>query len=128
MNALNESVSLFINSKEQIFTEKLKSLLKLGIRSTRYKDLFDLYYLINDCNLDKNKLIKLFGTYIYNNQDMRENSVYDIFNRLLRILNSRTYKKNLNNSKVNWLDVGIDDAIQIVLNYIEKLSEEMITI
>ena len=45
LDALNDGVSLLINSPEQIFTEKLKSLLKLGIRSTRYKDLFDFYYL-----------------------------------------------------------------------------------
>ena len=36
------SVSLLINSPEQIVCEKLKSLLKFGIRSTRYKDIFDL--------------------------------------------------------------------------------------
>ena len=31
-----------VNSKEQIFVEKLKSLLKLGVVSTRYKDVYDL--------------------------------------------------------------------------------------
>lgn len=64
LDALNENVSLLINSMEQIFTEKLKSLLRLGARSTRYKDLFDFYYLINECDLDKNKLIKTFNIYI----------------------------------------------------------------
>ena len=39
------SVSLLINSPEQIVCEKLKSLLIFGIRSTRYKDIFDFYYL-----------------------------------------------------------------------------------
>ena len=42
---LEGSVSLLINSPEQIVCEKLKSLLKFGIRSTRYKDVFDFYYL-----------------------------------------------------------------------------------
>ena len=44
LDAMEDGVSLLINSPEQIFTEKLKSLLKLGFRSTRYKDLFDFYY------------------------------------------------------------------------------------
>ena len=45
-NIIEESVSLLINSKEQIMVEKLKSLLKFGITSTRFKDIFDFYYLI----------------------------------------------------------------------------------
>ena len=40
-NIIDESVSLLINSKEQIIVEKLKSLLKFGITSTRFKDIFD---------------------------------------------------------------------------------------
>ena len=47
------SANLLINSMEQIFTEKLKSLLKLGFRSTRYKDLFDFYYLYNKFDFNK---------------------------------------------------------------------------
>ena len=39
------NASLLINSKEQMFTEKLRSLLKFGSFSTRYKDIFDIYYL-----------------------------------------------------------------------------------
>ncbi|MGM9850508.1 MAG: nucleotidyl transferase AbiEii/AbiGii toxin family protein [Bacilli bacterium] len=103
LDALDERVSLLINSKEQIFTEKLKSLLKLGARSTRYKDLFDFYYLINSCNLDKEKLIKLINTYIYNDKTMRENNIQDLCDRLSRILNSNLFKNNLNNPKVIYL-------------------------
>ena len=127
LDALDESVSLFINSKEQIFIEKIKSLLKLGVRSTRYKDLFDLYYLINDCNLDEVKLNNILNIYIYDDKSMRENNINDIYLRLSNILNSRLYKKNLNNIKVNWLNISVDDAIKSVLNYIENLSKEYIT-
>ncbi len=42
----NESVSLLINSKEQMLTEKLRSILKFGSFSTRYKDVFDIYLYI----------------------------------------------------------------------------------
>lgn len=34
-----------INSMEQMITEKLRSLLKIGPFSTRYKDIFDIMYL-----------------------------------------------------------------------------------
>ena len=128
LDALNESVCLLINSPEQIFTEKLKSLLKFGARSTRYKDIFDFYYLICNYNLDKTKLIKSISTYIYNDNDMRENNIHNIYDRLYKILNSRLYKNNLNNPKVNWLGINIDDAIVVVLDYINNLSDALIAV
>jgi hypothetical protein len=113
MSLINKKVNLLINSKEQIFVEKLKSLLKMGIRSTRYKDLFDFYYLINIAGLDKEKVIKSIEILIFNDNIMRENSMLDIFNRLNSILKSRRYLNNLNNSVVNWLDIPIDDAMML---------------
>lgn len=127
LDALDESVSLLINSKEQIFTEKLKSLLKLGAKSTRYKDIFDFYYLINNCNLDNKKLLKSFNIYIYNDENMRENNIYDIYDRISKILKSNIYKNNLNDPKVNWLDISIDEAINDVLSYIEELKGIKVT-
>lgn len=50
LSLINKQINLFINSKEQIFVKKLKSLLKLGFVSTRYKDIFDFYYLVNISN------------------------------------------------------------------------------
>ena len=41
MNVLNQNIVLLANSKEQIFVEKLKSLLIFGTASTRYKDILD---------------------------------------------------------------------------------------
>ena len=41
----DEGASLLINSDEQMFAEKLRSLLKFGPLSTRYKDVYDMYYL-----------------------------------------------------------------------------------
>lgn len=45
---INLGANILINSPEQIFTEKIKSFLKFNIRSTRYKDIFDFYYLIDN--------------------------------------------------------------------------------
>lgn len=126
LNLINKKVNLLINSKEQIFVEKLKSLLKMGIRSTRYKDLFDFYYLINSVGLDKEKLIKTVEILIFNDDTMREKSFLDIYNRLSNILKSGRYLNNLNNPIVNWLDIPINEAIDSMLNYIQALSKEAV--
>ena len=53
---------------------KLKSLLKFGFVSTRYKDIFDFYYLINNESLSKDKLLKCFDTFIFSDETMKENN------------------------------------------------------
>lgn len=55
--------SLLINSKEQIFVEKLRSLLRFGPLSTRYKDVFDMCYLSE--YVDISRLMKCIHTYIH---------------------------------------------------------------
>jgi len=122
LNNINENVTLLINSKEQIFTEKLKSLLKFGFISTRYKDIFDFYYLINNENLDKDKLLKCFNILIFSDETMKENNLEDTFKRLNRILHNKNYLRNLNTAKNNWLELPIEDVTRNVLGYLEELQ------
>lgn len=126
LDAMEDGVSLLINSPEQIFTEKLKSLLKLGFRSTRYKDLFDFYYLIHYDKLDRKKLLKSFQVIIFDDNTMFEEILENIYSRLKSIFKSNAYKRNLTDPKNNWLDIPINDAIEKVLNYIEELSKEIV--
>ena len=128
LSLINKEVNLLINSKEQIFVEKLKSLLKLGFISTRYKDIFDFYYLINNSKLNKDKLLKNIDILIFNDDKMRENNIDDILNRLNNTLKSKRYINHLNDPVVNWLDIPIDDAINSLLKYIEELSEEKVEV
>ena len=123
---VGENANLLINSKEQIFTEKLKSLLKLGARSTRYKDLFDFYYLINGTGLDKEKLCNCIKILILDDETMREQNIRDIINRLQLTLNSNIYKNNLSSPKVNWLNISIDEAITNVLEYLKNLETVLV--
>ena len=84
-NIIDKSVSLLINSKEQIIVEKLKSLLKFGITSTRFKDIFDFYYLINNEKIDRDKLIKYMHILIFKDESMRKDTIENIIKRLSSI-------------------------------------------
>ena len=125
LSIINKNANLLINSKEQIFVEKIKSLLKLGFRSTRYKDLFDFYYLINKTELDKEKLMNCFNILIFKDETMRENNIKDVVNRLQMTFNSNAYRNHLSNPKNNWLDITVDDSIISVLKYIKNLGEKL---
>lgn len=62
----NEGASLLINSNEQMFAEKLRSLLRFGPLSTRVKDVFDLYYLKD--YIDMGKLQVALNEYIFHDE------------------------------------------------------------
>lgn len=122
LNILGESVSLLINSKEQIFAEKIKSLLKFGITSTRYKDVFDFYYLINNEKLDKNKLLKYIDILIFEDSLMKENDFESIITRIRMIFKNRRYKTMLNQANNNWLNLPVEIVINNILEFLSSLE------
>jgi len=112
--------SLLINSKEQIFTEKLRSLLRFGPLSTRYKDIFDLYYLSD--YVDKERLLECMNTYIFSDASMRENEMAAVIKRLSRTISDRLYRQNIERSKrQNWLDISPVDAFDKITEFLENL-------
>ncbi len=80
-----DSASVLINSREQMITEKLKSLMRFGTRSTRYKD------------------------------------AAEIRKRAERIFNSSTYKKQVERSKKNWLDLSVDEVLKKDLEFLYRI-------
>lgn len=110
-----------INSKEQIIVEKLKTLLKFGITSTRFKDIFDFYYLINNEKIDKDKLIKYIDILIFKDENMREHTIEDISKRLSIILNNSRFKSRIGTANNNWLEMPIEEVIENILDYFDGL-------
>ena len=117
----NESrVVLLVNSKEQIFAEKLKSLLRLGVVSTRYKDVYDLFYLCGRVN------IKVLGRYlrmfIFEDEDMLEKGILDIKVRLGRIFSNKAFLRRLANPDHAWLDEPVDSVVGILLGFFQDFG------
>lgn len=115
----DEGASLLINTNEQMFSEKLRSLLKFGAFSTRYKDVFDMYYLKD--HIEKIKLLNSLEIYIFNDDGMRENNITDIFMRLQRIFSDKRYKQTLDRSDKRWIDENIDTILNGLLDFIRKI-------
>lgn len=115
----DDGAALLINSKEQMFSEKLKSLLKFGSLSTRYKDIYDMYYLID--LIDKNKLIECFDAYIYQDPKVRENNVKDIQSRIEKTFNDKDYLSKINTSNKNWVGVENKKVLDKIIYFIKSL-------
>lgn len=73
-------------------------------------------------------MIANITTLILNDANMRENTFLDIVERLRNTLKSSRYINHLNDPVVNWLDVPIEIAINSVLDYLEKLSNEIVAV
>ena len=117
----DEGANLLINSNEQMFVEKLRSLLKLGPISTRYKDVFDMFYLSQ--HIDLAKLKSCMDAYIFSDKEMHENSVSDIVNRIQRIFSNEVYLKSLSNSNKNWLDGSVNQIVEGIIGFLTSLNK-----
>lgn len=122
LNAINSTATLFINSVEQIFIEKLKSLLKFGALSTRYKDIFDFYYLINNKNIDKERFNKYLTQIIYNDETMQEKNIKDILNKLNILFSNRIFINNLKDARNNWLGIEVDEVLNNIYKFLENIE------
>ena len=125
IDALKENIVLLANSKEQIFVEKLKSLLIFGSTSTRYKDILDFYFLINETKMDKKKLY-LIVEYIFLNDNLDYENMIDICNELQTIFKSKRFTRNFNNIKNNWLELPIEKVTKNILEYLNNLVVEVV--
>jgi predicted nucleotidyltransferase component of viral defense system len=113
------NVVLLVNPKEQMFVEKLKTLLRLGIVSTRCKDVYDLFYLSE--RVDTGVLKEYLRIYIYDDNEMFENNAQDIENRLMRIFASKVFLRRLSNPANAWLDETAENVAHSLLDYIREL-------
>lgn len=121
LEVLNNNIVLLANSKEQIFVEKLKSLLRFGAYSTRYKDILDFYFLINNTEMDRDKLYLLIIDYIFLDQTLFYNNMIDIVTRLAKIFKSARFIRNFNNIRNNWLELPINEVTKSILDYMDTL-------
>ena len=111
--------SLLMNSKEQIFTEKLRALLRFGPLSTRYKDIFDLCDL-TDC-VDRERLMQCMDMYIFRDPGMRETEMAAVLRRVNRTFSDRLYRQNIERSKrYNWMGIPVTEAFIKVSSFLEQ--------
>ena len=116
----DEGVSLFKNSVEQSFVEKLRSLLKFGPNSQRYKDIYDLYYLKDLVDIER--LNNAMRVLVFNDEGMRENNYSDVVNRVKKTFDDKNYLYNVSASWQRWLD---DDIMDIASGIIDFLADRI---
>lgn len=117
-----ENVRLLANSKEQICIEKIKSLLKFGITSTRYKDVFDIYYLINTNNFNIPRFINYLDKLIFKDSLIEENNLFEVKESLENTLSNSKFKSMLNMAKNNWTELPVENVITSIIKFLSSLE------
>lgn len=92
--------------------------MKFGRFSTRYKDIFDLFYLSEKVDFDKLK--HCFEFYIYSDPDMRENSIEDIRKRVNGIFENQAYINMLKTTDKNWLEEDVNEVVKGIESFLES--------
>lgn len=116
----DEGASLLINSREQMVAEKMRSLLKLGKFSTRFKDIFDIYYHCDKINSET--FFVCMDSFVFSDPEMRENNMADVHRRISRVFQDKTYKGTVDKSDKRWIDDDIDEIFDRILEFIASMK------
>ena len=114
----DEGASLLVNSYEQMIAEKLRSLLKFGTLSSRYKDIFDIYYISK--MVDKDMMKKCFSAFIFDDLGMRENDMNGVLRRVNIVFRDKAYLENLKKKENNWLDEKVDVVTKGIIDFLKE--------
>jgi predicted nucleotidyltransferase component of viral defense system len=117
----DEGVYLLGNSSEQVFTEKLKSMLRHGIRSTRFRDLYDMYYLGHRDDFDNNRLATYINLLIIDDPIMWDTDMAGVVRRLKRTLEDASFLRNMERSRKDWLDKSVTEVTEWLPIFLEIL-------
>lgn len=117
-----EGVCLLANSKEQVFAEKLKSLLLHGIRSTRFRDLYDMYYIGHRRDLDRERLARYIDEAIVEDRDMWDESIEDVVRRVERTLSNRRFLARMKSSHRDWIGRSAEEVARWLPGFLATLN------
>ncbi len=115
----DDGASLLMNSPEQVIVEKLKSLLRFGVGSTRYKDIYDIFFLSDLAQI--NKVQRLLNMYVYSDETLNVKTRTEIISRIGSIKENKRYRQRLNKSKKNWIEIDDDSVFEKVLAFLNDI-------
>ena len=84
--------------------------------------MFNTTYLINNCILNKDRLMKYIDLLIIKDENINQNTINEIIIRLEKILNNRRFIVGLDNARSNWINIPVNDVINNVILYFNSLK------
>lgn len=119
-------IFLKANPPEQIFTEKLFSLIKHKAFSSRYKDIYDMFYLVNNNLIDKDLFVRCINLFL-NKKIYDVHSINDIYDTINSIFENENFVSNINESMEKWMDSDVETMLKVVKEFIYSFVDNFET-
>ncbi len=113
-----DGANLLMNSPEQVLVEKLKSLLRFGLGCTRFKDIYDIAYLIDFVSFDK--ISVLLEQSVFNDTTLAVNSLPDVYARIQTVYTNPRFLQRLASAQKNWLELTDEAVFSKTLNFFKQ--------
>ena len=114
------NAELQANSPEQIFAEKLLSLLRHGASSNRPKDIFDMHYLSGI--VDNALLKRCISIVVYDNPVCRVSNHAEMMRLLRLIFSLKAFSGKLTNTRANWLQIPGPVVLNSLVAFLEGMK------
>lgn len=115
----DEHADLLANATEQIFVEKLLSLLRHRALSKRPKDVFDLAYLCGKMKLSV--LRKCIRILVYENRKCQVQTKAEMLDILKDVFASKAFMRRLGSVTANWLEISPEMATSTIVKFLESV-------
>lgn len=116
----DKEIMLKVNPCEQIFAEKVLSLARLGVLSTRYKDIYDIYYIISNNMLNVETVRKTLNLY-FDNAKRKPKNIYELQDSISYVLSDANYSREASKPAFKWIDAEYSSVAKTIIDYINKL-------
>ena len=117
---INKHLFLKVNPCEQIFIEKLISLARFGSLSTRYKDVYDIYYLIASNKLDVKKTKQYLNLFLSSSR-RKPHDISEIISVVADTLNNEQFIIDASEPAYKWVDADFGVIKNTILEYLNRL-------
>ncbi|MCQ2814973.1 MAG: nucleotidyl transferase AbiEii/AbiGii toxin family protein [Bacilli bacterium] len=114
------NLTLLVNPPEQMFSEKLFSLAKIGPTSVRFKDVDDMFYLIKNKSIDIKIVRKCLELLVINPvNDIK--GIQDVIDKASDTLQNELFAVGYINSDSAWLKQDYNKTKSVLIDYIYRI-------
>lgn len=115
-----DGILLSANPPEQIFAEKAYSLAKHGVFSGRSKDLFDMYYLISECHLNRETVKTCLDLLTFENK-RGIGSIDEVRESVELALDDPAFQRRLLRAREKWVEVSVEAMTKAIIDFLYDL-------
>lgn len=107
------------NPPEQIVAEKLVALARIGERTTRYKDIYDIYFLLANRMVNNLLFKETINIILEKSRKNHRLNISEFKNIIHSVLENKRFEQNFRKAKNQWIKEDYQTMKEYILNFID---------